>query len=358
MLLQKTEVLKVGRDLSGKGDIEKLSFAADILRRGGLVAFPTETVYGLGANALDERAVESIFRAKGRPQDNPLIVHFSKADDIAEYAHTENNVFFDILKQQMPAPLTVILPKKQNVPSVVTAGLDNVASRVPTSLIARKLIELAGVPVAAPSANLSGKPSPTTAYHVICDMENRADVIIDGGECDVGVESTVVTLCGKVPMLLRPGGFTHERLEELLGKVDISDAVLSALKDGEKAQSPGMKYKHYSPDTKVILVKGNEENVRAFLEKKIISEPCGVICYDEDTDIVENGRVIRMGSRSHSEDYAERLFAALRLSDSIKNIDRVYAVLPFDTSGISLAIYNRMLRAAAFNIADADAENK
>lgn len=354
MILDKTKILKVSAKLTDE-DIEKLSFAADILRKGGLVAFPTETVYGLGANALDENAVKTIFEAKGRPQDNPLIVHFSNSDKIPDYAHTENNRYFDILKYEMPAPLTVILPKKDIIPSGVTAGLSNVGLRVPLSPIARKLIEIAGVPIAAPSANLSGKPSPTKASHVICDMDGRADVIIDGGDCSVGVESTVITLCTNPPTLLRPGGFTREMLERLLGKVNISDAVLSALKAGQRAESPGMKYKHYAPNTTVILVKGSEENVRCLLLEKYNSEDCGIICYNEDME-KSDGRILHMGSRSDSRDYAERLFDALRESDNIHGIDRVYAVLPFDTTGISLAIYNRMLRAAAFNVIDADGE--
>ena len=349
MILEETKILKVRPDLSGDGDIEKIAFAAEIIRRGGIVAFPTETVYGLGANALDEKAVASIFTAKGRAQDNPLIVHISKASDIEKYAFCENSESAQILMSQMPAPLTIILPKKQIIPLCVTAGLENVAMRVPQNIVARKLIELSERPICAPSANLSGKPSPTKAWHVEADMTGKADVIIDGGDCEVGLESTVVSLCYDTPKLLRPGGFTYERLCELLGEVEISDAVLERLKEGQTAESPGMKYKHYAPETKIILVKGAKEKVRVFLGEKYKEENCGIICFAEDTD-KEDGRILIMGSRQNEGEYAEKMFDALRLTDKICGIDTFYAVLPETTDGISLAIYNRMLRAASFNI--------
>ena len=349
MILEETKILKVSPDLSGQDDLEKMQFAADIIKKGGLVAFPTETVYGLGANALDEKAVSSIFTAKGRAQDNPLIVHVSDAKEINRYAFAEGNQKADILMSQMPAPLTVILPKRDVIPMTVTAGLENVAMRVPENVIARKLIELSGLPISAPSANLSGKPSPTKAWHVIADMNGRADVIIDGGDCAVGLESTVISLVYDVPRLLRPGGFTYEKLCDLLGKVEISDAVLEQLKEGQKPESPGMKYKHYAPDINVVLVKGCEEKVKALLSEKYKDGNCGIICFDEDITY-RNGRILNMGSRDNNEEYAEKMFDALRLTDTLDGIDTVYAVLPETTSGISLAIYNRMLRAAAFNI--------
>ncbi len=349
MILEETKILKVSPDLSGDGDIDKLKFAAEVIKKGGLVAFPTETVYGLGANALDENAVASIFTAKGRAQDNPLIVHVSDKADIDKYAFAKGNKKADVLLSQMPAPLTVILPRREIVPLVVTAGLDSVAMRVPQNAIARKLIELSGLPISAPSANLSGKPSPTKAQHVIEDMTGRADVIIDGGNCEVGLESTVITLCKDVPMLLRPGGFTYEKLCDLLGQVDISNAVLEQLKEGQTVESPGMKYKHYAPDVGVVLVKGNAKKVRTFLCEKYKSENCGIICFDED--FPENSeRVISVGSRDDNSQYAEKMFDALRSTDTIDGIDVVYASIPETTDGISLAIYNRMLRAAGFNV--------
>ncbi len=350
MILEETKILKINPDLSGENDIENLAFAAEVIRQGGLVAFPTETVYGLGANALDEKAVESIFSAKGRAQDNPLIVHVADKNDIDKYAYVAvNNALSNILLSQMPAPLTVILPKRDVIPSVVSAGLDTAGFRVPENAIARKLIELSGVPIAAPSANLSGKPSPTRAEHVIQDMYGRADVIIDGGDCRVGLESTVITLCENIPKILRPGGFTYERLCSLIGEVRISDAVLSALKDGQKAESPGMKYKHYAPNTKVVLVKGSADKIKAFLNETYSDDTIGIICFSEDME-AESDRVIYMGSRQNKSEFAEKMFSSLRQTDNIHGITKVYAVLPENTDGISLAIYNRMLRAAEFNI--------
>ena len=249
----------------------------------------------------------------------------------------------------MPAPLTVILPKRDIIPYAVTAGLENVAMRVPQNIVARKLIELSGVPIAAPSANLSGKPSPTKPWHVIADMNGRADVIIDGGECKVGLESTVVSLCYDTPRLLRPGGFTYERLCDLLGNVDMSDAVLAKLSEGVSPESPGMKYKHYAPDVKVVLIKGQKDKVREFICDKYKNENCGIICFDEDID-ERSGKIFVVGSRQDESEYAVKMFDCLRLSDSIEGIVTLYAVLPETTNGLSLAIYNRMLRAAAFNI--------
>lgn len=349
MILDETKILKVEPDLSGEGDIEKIAFAAEIIKKGGLVAFPTETVYGLGANALDEKAVASIFEAKGRAQDNPLIVHVADKCDIDKYCFAEGNDKADILRARMPAPLTIILPRRKIIPLIVTAGLESVAMRVPQNVVARKLIELSSLPIAAPSANLSGKPSPTKAWHVISDIDGRADVIIDGGDCSVGLESTVISLCEKTPKLLRPGGFTYERLCGLLGKVNISDAVLEQLKEGQRPESPGMKYKHYAPDIGVMLVKGDKENVRTFLGEKYEAENCGIICFTEDAP-EESARVICVGSRKDESEYAVKMFDALRSTDSIEGIDIVYAVLPETTGGISLAIYNRMLRAAGFNV--------
>lgn len=352
-VLKETKIIKVKPDLSGEKDIENLMFAGEILRKGGIVAFPTETVYGLGANALDEKAVNSIFKAKGREQDNPLIVHLSKAEDMEKYAFVGENERARLLMLHMPAPLTVIMPKKEIIPMNVTAGLDSVALRVPQSLVARRLIEYAAVPVAAPSANISGKPSPTTAEHVVQDMMGKADVIIDGGSCSVGLESTVVSLCYDVPKLLRPGGFTYEELCEILGRVEISEAVLSQLKAGQKAESPGMKYKHYAPNAKVILVKGERKNASRLLEEKYREKNVGIICYEDD--VAERGeRVIFVGKRGDNRAYAEKMFDALRETDKIAGVDTVYACIPEDTSGISFAIYNRMLRAAAFCVIDAD----
>lgn len=354
MILEKTQILKVDPALENTEDIEKLKFAADIIKRGGLCVFPTETVYGLGANALNENAVKDIFRAKGRPQDNPLIVHVAGAEDIEKYAFTKENANFQKLKEYMPAPLTCVLPKRDIIPDVVSAGLSSVGMRVPQNKVAREFLRLCEVPVAAPSANISGRPSPTKASHVISDMMGRVDVIIDAGDCSVGVESTVVSLCEDIPTVLRPGGFTKEMIEKICGKVQISDAVLNALKEGQKAESPGMKYKHYAPENSVVLVRGEKSNITKFLCDALENKKCAVICYDGDVAEEYKDKCIFIGSRGKEEDYARLLFDALRQTDKFKDIETVFAVLPHDTDGISLAVYNRMLRAAAFRVIDAD----
>lgn len=352
MILSETKILKVTKNADTKEDLENLSFAAEIIKKGGLVVFPTETVYGLGANALDENAAKAIYEAKGRPQNNPLIIHLDKKEKIEEYCLTGGKEHLvEKLTALMPAPLTVILPAKEIVPRGVTGGLDTVAVRVPESKIARKLIELSALPIAAPSANLSGKPSPTRADHVISDLYGRADVIIDGGECEVGLESTIITLCEEVPTLLRPGGITYETLCDLLGEVDLSRAVLDSLKPGDKVLSPGMMYKHYSPDTPVVLLKGGREKCIEYLSSDGITGKCAVICYDEDKSFINGKSVMSCGSRSDNSLYASRLFSLLRDADKL-GADTVYAFLPEDTSGISLAIYNRLLRAAGFNVID------
>lgn len=348
MILDETKILKVTKNADTEDDLEKLRFAADIIKKGGLVVFPTETVYGLGANALDENAAKKIYEAKGRPQNNPLIIHLSDKNNIEKFCITEKIRLLDRLTALMPAPLTVILPAKDIIPRTVTGGLDTVAVRVPTSEIARRLIAYSGVPIAAPSANISGKPSPTEARHVLEDMYGRADVIIDGGNCEVGLESTIVTLCEKTPTLLRPGGITYEQLCDVLGDVDISRAVLESLKPGDKVLSPGMMYKHYAPDKPVVLVKGDRKSAVEYINAKK-NENIAVICYDDDRDNIKCENVLTAGSADDNSEYAKRLFALLRDTNSL-SADTVYAFLPETTEGISLAIYNRLLRAAAFNV--------
>ncbi|MGN1120829.1 MAG: L-threonylcarbamoyladenylate synthase [Eubacteriales bacterium] len=348
MIVSKTQILRISPNPTAE-DEEKLAFAADIIRRGGLVVFPTETVYGLGANALDENAARSIYAAKGRPQNNPLIIHLADKNDIDTYCKTAGVAGIEPLKALMPAPLTVILPAKPVIPSVITAGLPNVAVRVPRFAAARRLIELAGVPIAAPSANLSGKPSPTCARHVIEDMDGRADVILDGGDCEVGVESTIITLCEECPTLLRPGGVTYETLCSLLGEVHLSRAVLESLKPGDTVLSPGMMYKHYAPDRPVELIKGEREQGIRYVNARAAEKPCAVLCFDEDAPRLHCKAVLSAGSEADSAAYAARLFSLLRDTNAL-DIEYVYAFLPKDTDGISLAVYNRLLRAAGFRV--------
>ncbi len=346
-----TKILYVSKDLSNPEDTEKLKIVAEIVKNGGLVAFPTETVYGLGANALDENAVKRIFEVKGRPQDNPLISHLASAEDIAKYAFTEENKYFSKISGLFPAPLTVILRKKPEIPSAVTAGLPNAGFRVPENLVARKLIELAGVPIAAPSANISGKPSPTKAEHVIEDLFGKVDVIIDGGACNVGVESTIVTLATEPPVLLRPGAVTLETLSSLLGQVQISRAILSEMNDDEIASAPGMKYRHYAPVNPVTLLIGSDENVIKYINERCLTENLAILCYDEDvTEITECRNIFTIGRADDPMQQARRIFDALRATDECSFITGVLARCPDSRDGVNLAVYNRLLKASGFNV--------
>lgn len=333
-----------------RDDNNSIESASRIIREGGIVAVPTETVYGLGANALNGEAVRKIFKAKGRPMDNPLIVHVSSLEMISDLGlYKEITPEAKLLAEKFwPGPLTIILPKGDCVPVEVSAGLDTVAVRCPSHPVAKKLIEISGCPLAAPSANISGKPSPTKAQHCVNDLMGKVDAIVDGGECSVGVESTVITLATNPPKLLRPGGITVEELRQVLGKVDIDDAVLNQLAEGEKAASPGMKYKHYAPQAQVFLVRGN--SFSDFANRMVDSETA-IIAYNEDEI---KGRVFSIGSKDDYSSHAHRIFDILREIDKDTEIKRVYAPLP-KLEGVSLAVYNRLIRAAAFRIINADA---
>ncbi len=318
--------------------------AASLISSGALVAFPTETVYGLGANALDSEAVKRIFLAKGRPGDNPLIVHIDKAENAEKYAYT-GELFKRLSEKFMPGPLTVIMPRRENIPVEVTAGLDSVGIRVPLSLTARKLIELSGVPIAAPSANLSGKPSPTKADHVIDDLSGRVEAILCGDDCLVGVESTVVKITGENSLVIcRPGGVTYEMLKEVCNDVTVDPAVISKF-DG-KPVSPGMKYRHYAPNAEVSVLVGGESEILEFLSDK---EDFGIICYDEDEKLLMLDNSFSLGKSDNPSEQAARLFDLLRYFDGVKSIKKIYARMPAK-EGVGLAVYNRLLKAAGFNI--------
>ena len=331
-----------------KEKVPLLKEAASILRSGGLVVFPTETVYGLGANALDEGASAKIYAAKGRPSDNPLIVHI--ADPSEAEALTETNaLFYQLARFFMPGPLTVILPKKDVIPAKVTAGLDTVAIRCPAHPIAHDLIKAAGVPIAAPSANLSGSPSPTSARHALDDMLGRVDMIVGADESQIGVESTIVKIDGEKRLtLLRPGAVTKEDLEALGVEVVVADAVLGALKEGEKVLSPGMKYRHYAPRAPLYLLDGDEEKRRKFLADK--KECIAYLAYTEEASALSDLSLdlYLLGDREDRRAQANRLFSVLREADK-KSYTAIYAPLP-DTSGMGMALYNRMIRAAAHQI--------
>ena len=339
-----TEFLKI----ESVDETDKLRHVGEVLRRGGLCGMPTETVYGLAANALDETAVRRIFEAKGRPQDNPLIVHISRIEEWPALVREIPPDALALAEAFWPGPLTIILPKGDCIPDAVTCGLDTVAVRMPSHPIARAIIRAAGIPLAAPSANLSGKPSPTTASHVLHDMDGRIDLIVDGGDCSVGVESTVVTLCTDRPRLLRPGGVTPEMLRAVLGEVDVDKAVLGELDADEKPSSPGMKYKHYSPDADVRLVRGSAERFAAYA-KQYPQDETLILCFDGEADAFDCDTV-SLGAPADGTAHAQRIFRALRDADT-GGYRTVLIHCPGDR-GVDLAVLNRLLRAAAFRIVD------
>ena len=326
----------------GADEVEK---AAQIIKNGGLVAMPTETVYGLAADALNGNAVANIFKAKGRPMDNPLIVHISDISQITGLVREFPENARRLAEKFWPGPLTIILPKSDNIPDEVSAGLDTVAVRFPSHPVAKALIG-ASCPLAAPSANLSGSPSPTTLRHVIDDMNGRIDAIIDGGDCAVGVESTVITLAEGKPRILRPGGITAEQIRSVIGETDIDAAVTAPLADGQKASSPGMKYKHYSPKAEVILLDGSDDDFAEYILNEY-DDKTAVLCYNEEKDVLPC-MCIPVGEKNDDSAYAYHLFAALREADERK-CSRVYAHCP-KKEGIGLAVYNRIIRAAGFKV--------
>ncbi len=325
------------------GDTE---VAADILKRGGLVAIPTETVYGLAANAFDEKACSNIFRAKGRPGDNPLIVHICDMDMLGEVVSEVPEEAKKLAEKFWPGPLTMIMKKSKKVPNVTSANLPTVAVRFPAHPVAREIIEKSGLPLAAPSANLSGSPSPTTFEHCVHDLMGRVEGIIDGGACEVGVESTIISFAGDVPVLLRPGYVTLEELEETIGTVELSHAVLEKLEEGEKVLSPGMKYKHYAPKAKVILIKAASADYIKYVNEHA-KEGVFALCFDEEAKKL-NVCTVCYGSEFSDEQQAEHIFDALRVIDK-SNAKLVYAHSP-KTSGVGLAVYNRLIRAAGFDV--------
>lgn len=328
---------------------EDIKTAAKILKNGGLVGMPTETVYGLAANALNPQAVANIFKAKGRPMDNPLIVHIGNFEDIEKF-----NLAQDIPKNAKlladefwPGPLTIIVKKGNSISDEVSAGLDTVAIRFPSHITANKLIKVSGLPLAAPSANLSGSPSPTTAQHVANDLNGRIDAIIDGGTSDVGLESTVITLAENPPRLLRPGGITLEQLQAVIGKVTVDNAVLHKLKGNAKVASPGMKYKHYAPKANVIILKADDNSFVNYVNSKN-DLSVATICYDEDKSNLKV-KSYSLGSKKDLQKQAHNLFEVLREIDKNSQIKTVYARCP-DTSGVGMAVYNRLIRAAGFEV--------
>lgn len=327
---------KLNTDKSG------IETACQILKNGGVVGIPTETVYGLAANAFNPKAIEKIFGAKGRPQDNPLIVHIAEIETVYEIAKDIPKTALICAEKFWPGPLTIVLNKTNKIPDCVSAGLSTVAIRMPSNQTAREVISKSGLPLAAPSANISGSPSPTTAEHVVNDLDGKIDAVLMGENCNVGVESTVISLAGEKPVLLRPGGITLEQLREILPDITVNKAVLSELESGETAASPGMKYKHYAPKTETFLVEG--ENFADFVNQK--SNAVAVCFAEEESDI--NIPKIIYGEKAHPESLAQNIFSVLREVDN-SGAKCAYIHAP-EKDGIGLAIYNRLIRAAAFKV--------
>lgn len=332
-----------------KADEQSLQLGAELIKAGQVVGFPTETVYGLGADALNSKAVHAIFAAKCRPADNPLIVHIAEWSEIEPLCHV-NEMARRLADAFWPGPLTMILPRKDIIPDVVTAGLDSVAIRMPSHPIARQLISLSGCPIAAPSANRSGRPSPTTAAHVLEDMDGRVPLILDGGPCSVGVESTVVSLTGDMAVVLRPGGVTPEMIAAVLGDCKIADSIMRPLKEGEAAPSPGMKHKHYAPRARMTLYEGEaqavEERICREYDNTSVEEKPLILTCDAHIAAYGDRRCYSLGADAAAA--ARNLFAALRYADE-ESITRIYSE-SYSQSGVGLAVMNRMARAAGFDM--------
>ncbi len=338
-----TEIVKVISLVASANDLAR---AGELIREGKLVAFPTETVYGLGASAYDGEAAVSVFAAKGRPADNPLIVHVAEPADAEAFAET-SELYYKLAERFMPGPLTVILPKKDAIPPEVTAGLDSVAVRCPSHPVAHALIRAAGVPIAAPSANKSGRPSPTTAAHVTHDMMGEIPMIIDGGDSDFGLESTVIKPDGDGCIILRPGAVTPEMLAECCRSVAIAEGVTDPAMVGDKPLSPGMKYKHYAPKAELILIDGDDEAFENYANA-YSADGYAVLCSDEDADSFPDLIHLSVGKRGDTHEYCHRFFSLLRHADEI-GARAIFAKLP-SAEGEGLAIYNRIIRAAGCRV--------
>ena len=346
-----TKVKKINKNTCNKKDFDE---AASILKSGGLVAFPTETVYGLGGDGLLSSAAKKIYAAKGRPSDNPLIIHIADMDSLSVLTNQVTVKAKKLAKAFWPGPLTMILNKSDKVPYGTTGGLDTVAVRMPNHPVALELIRTSGVLIAAPSANTSGRPSPTRAEHVVEDLDGKIDMVIDGGEVGIGIESTIVDMTSDIPTILRPGYITKEMLEEVIGDVVVDKAILTkGVKDGLKPKAPGMKYKHYAPKADLVIVEGEPEAVTtyinaqaAFLREK--GESCGVIAADETVCLYQAEQVLSIGSRADEESIARHLYDVLRRFDDLA-VKKIYSE-SFCTPVMGQAIMNRLLKAAGHQV--------
>ena len=329
------------------------ALAAALIRSGELVAIPTETVYGLGANGLSEAAVAKIFEAKGRPQDNPLILHISAPEEMEQFCHSIPESAYALAKAFWPGPLTMVLPARDCVPKRTTGGLSTVAVRCPDNAVTRQIIQLSGVPIAAPSANLSGKPSTTTAQHVLHDHDGKIAAVVDGGPCRVGVESTIVDLTEQRPRLLRPGGITPEQLIAVLGDLVIDKAVTAQIDKDAVVKAPGMKYRHYAPAEPVVIVSGSRQAAADYIHRHF--QPGDrVLCFEEELPLYADCAPLAYGREADVATLSAGLFAALRELDD-PAIHQVYARCPVG-GGVAYAVQNRLKKAAAFHIVDAEEE--
>ena len=331
--------------LLSAGEANTPATAAEIIKKGELVAIPTETVYGLGANGLDPEAVAKIFKAKGRPQDNPLILHISDAKDMEKYCHSIPECAYRLAEAFWPGPLTLVLPARENVPSCTTAGLPTVAIRCPDNAVTREIIRLSGVPIAAPSANISGKPSTTTAQHVLHDHQGKIAAVVDGGPCRVGVESTILDLSDGMPRLLRPGGVTTEQLGAIVGDIVLDKAITASVEKDQVVKAPGMKYRHYAPDCKVLIVDGDLPAAVSYV-KAHFAPGNRVLCFEEELEAFKDFDPLAYGKNADRDTLLAGLFAALRELDD-KRIGTVFARCP-DGSGKAVAVQNRLGKAAGF----------
>ena len=325
--------------------------AAQLIQTGHLVALPTETVYGLGANGLDPQAVANIFQVKGRPQDNPLILHVTDMEQVESLCHPIPESAYKLAKMFWPGPLTMVLPARDCVPKCTTAGLPTVAVRCPDSEITRQIIRLAGVPIAAPSANISGKPSTTTAEHVLHDHDGKIPMIVDGGACRVGVESTIVDLTEERPRLLRPGGITPEQLTAVLGDLVVDKAVTAQIDRDAVVKAPGMKYRHYAPQCQVMIVAGSREKAAAYIRAQYAPGD-RVLCFAEELPLYRDCNPLAYGKESDVATLSAGLFSALRELDD-PAVQKVYARCP-EGGGIAYAVQNRLKKAAAFQVINAE----
>lgn len=353
-----TEIIRIS-DI--ENEHEAINRAAEIIKTGGLVAFPTETVYGLGGNGLSSLASSKIYEAKGRPSDNPLILHIASIEQLYPLVEKIPEIAERLMDAFWPGPMTLIMKKSNIVPKETTGGLDTVAIRMPAHPVALTLIEAAGLPIAAPSANASGRPSPTCADHVCEDLSGKIDMIIDGGDVGIGLESTIIDVTGEIPTILRPGYITQEILEKMLGEVRVDKASVSKMEEGESPKAPGMKYRHYAPKASMTIVRGDTSSVVRKINqlvKKSQSEgkKAGIICTRETVKLYTNGEIKCIGARDAEGEIALNLYRILREFDST-DVDVIYSEA-FEGGSLGQAIMNRLLKAAGHNVVDAVYKSK